>query len=83
MEKESFINLYGSYIVEVNSPFHPLGDYRLECPKDVETALAYHRKGYVIGSIFNTPEGEIIKLDNDCGYKYDKVGYVVLDHRKP
>lgn len=82
MEKEKFIDLYGYFMVEVNDTFHELGDYRLECPKDVDKAIAYHRKGYVIGSIFKEEDKEVIKLDNDCGFQYNKIGFVVLDHRK-
>ena len=83
MEKEKFIDLYGYFMVEVNSPFSELGDYRLKCPDDTPKAMDYHRKGYVIGSIFKEDDKEVIKLDNDCGYQYNKVGYVILDHRKP
>ena len=79
MTKDEFFMGFGDRLVQVNPDDDTeTGWWQLMCPEQRETAQEYLDKGYAIASLFEHPDGDFIKIDNDLGESHHKYGWFVL-----
>lgn len=80
--KTQFFKEFGDkgLIVPVNQDDPETGDYQLLFPEEQHVAKEWQDKGYLVASVFEMLDQEdIVILDNDLGYGYHKIGYIILD----
>lgn len=81
--KDDFFRKFGDRLAKVNPPEDvETGEYQLFSPEENHIASEWLQKGYDVASVYETSEGDLIKIDNDCGSNPYKIGFIVL-HRHP
>ena len=81
MNKDEFFYGFGDRLVKVNDEDDvETGCHQLMCPEERDVAQEYVDKGYAIASLYEHPDGDFIKIDNDLSETDNKYGWFVL-HR--
>lgn len=79
--KTDFFQKFNKFgiLVKVHDNDSETGDFELFCPEEQHIAKQWQDKGYLIASVFEREDEDVVIIDNDLGTSHHKIAYMVLE----